>query len=254
MNYWQKKYAFAEDEIIFGLIGEKLSHSFSKKFFTEKFRNLGLKNYRYELFEIPAPEDIAEVFALKNLRGLNVTIPYKEKIIPLLDSLDTKAEKIGAVNTIKINPNGFTTGFNTDYDGFLLTLEKFDVSKAKNAIIIGKGGAAKAVAIVLADKNIVFSHITREHLTGSEANKVFLSNLLAKTDIVINTTPLGMYPNSNACPDLPYNVLNENHIVIDLVYNPEETLFLQKSNVRQKINGLPMLYAQAEKAWEIYGK
>lgn len=237
---------------IFGLIGAKLSHSFSKQYFTEKFQKLGLQNYRYELFELTRIEDVKELLKSENLRGLNVTIPYKTQIIPFLTRLDAKAHKIGAVNTVKITQEGETVGYNTDYDGFQHTLERFQLSLRTKALIIGKGGAAKAVSAVFEYKGIEHKFLTRQDLQSE--NQEILVEEVSNAQVIVNATPLGMYPDIASFPALPYERIMRKHVVIDLVYNPENTLFLQKSDTPYKVNGLPMLYAQAEKAWEIFGE
>lgn len=243
-----------KDDAIFGLIGKSLKHSFSQTYFTKKFADLGLGNHVYKLFELAQINDISNIFQLKNLKGLNVTIPYKVEILPFLDEIDEKAREIGAVNTIKIFPDGRKKGYNTDYYGFEATLNKFNFLKIKNALIIGNGGAAKAVASVLKDKAINFVFAERELLNGTLENNLTLESIIETSDLIINTTPLGMYPQIQTFPNLPYYRINEKKCVIDLVYNPEKTAFLEKCQTPHQINGSLMLYAQAEKAWEIWKK
>ncbi len=254
MNFWQKKYNFAPNEIIFGLIGEKLKHSFSKDYFSRKFVELGLKNHRYELFEIQRVDDVFEIFQIPNLVGLNVTIPYKEKIIPLLNDLEDNAKKIGAVNCLQIRRDNSVKAYNTDFYGFSETLKNFNIPEYSHALILGKGGAAKAVAAVLEAKNISFDLISRELLSGGSKNYAVLAEKIALAKLIINATPLGMFPDIDTVPDLPYNFLSEKHILIDLVYNPEKSLFLTKAKSIQFANGLQMLHAQAEKSWEIWNE
>jgi shikimate dehydrogenase len=252
MNFWQKKYDFSPQEIIFGLIGEKLKHSFSKDYFSRKFAELGLRNYRYELFEISNIDEVVEIFQISNLAGLNVTIPYKEKIIPHLSDFDENAKKIGAVNCLQIRKDKTIKAYNTDYYGFEKTLSNFTLPEHSHALILGKGGAAKAVAAVLETRQISYDMISREILSGGRENYAFLADKIAFSQLIINATPLGMYPNIHTIPDLPYEALTEKHILIDLVYNPEISLFLTQSKSKHYANGLQMLHAQAEKSWEIW--
>ena len=244
-------------EYLYGLIGYPLSHSFSKRYFAQKFEKEGITNAFYELFPL---EQIGELDTLlanyPNLRGLNVTIPYKEQVLPFLDEMDESAAAIGAVNAIKI-ANGKRIGYNTDAYGFEITLRQallqhpFQVAEA---LVLGTGGAAKAVIFVLRKLNIGYKTVSRAagkaDLTYEALNPAIMkSNLL-----VINTTPLGMHPGIETFPNIPYHCLCNEHLLYDLVYNPEKTLFLQKGEARQAqmINGLPMLYAQAARAWAIW--
>lgn len=235
---------------IYGLIGGKLSHSFSKKYFSEKFQKLRLKS-EYRLFELSNILEFEKLKKNPSLKGLNVTIPYKELIIPFLDEIDETANRIGAVNTIKIQ-NGFAKGFNTDYHGFKYSLENSIPSTNMKALVLGSGGASKAVQKVLDDMKIEYFVVSREKekLTYSNLNKKIISN----HKLIINTTPLGMYPNVGSYPDIPYDFLCEEHFCMDLVYNPEETIFMRKgAHKGAKVkNGLEMLYQQAEKSWEIW--
>lgn len=244
----------------FGLIGYPLSHSFSKKYFTNKFEKEGITDAEYELFPIETIEDLPKLIADNpELVGLNVTIPYKELILPFLDSLDPKAEAIGAVNTIKIE-NGRLIGYNTDYHGFKDSLVKFIGSKKlpSKALMLGTGGASKAVHMALEDLGVTCQFVSRkpnkEHLSYEDLSSFpdhFNTSLL-----IINTTPLGTSPNEDALPDLPYDQLSQNHFLYDLVYNPMKTAFMQKG-IDAKCwvkNGLEMLHGQAEAAWEIWNK
>jgi shikimate dehydrogenase len=239
---------------LFGLIGYPLTHSFSKKYFTEKFEREGIHNCRYELFELNDIQNFPSI--IKNnadLKGLNVTIPHKETVIPFLDELDEPVIKIKAVNVIKVM-NGKLKGFNSDYHGFRQSLEKFlGVNKNVSALVLGTGGAAKAVKAALEDLNIVFKTVSRNRSNADFAYED-LHNEINNYHLVINTTPLGMYPNIDACPDIPYEKLTTDHFLFDLIYNPEKTLFMMKGEemgARTK-NGLEMLILQAEKAWEIW--
>jgi len=256
---------------MFGLIGFRLSHSFSKKYFTEKFQKLNLSvndGYVYELFELDKIEDFKNLIQ-KNptLRGLNVTIPYKKTIIPFLDKLDPIAKKIGAVNTIKIEKDGTKIGYNTDYSGFKSSLEIFLNLKSNSffkekALILGTGGAAQAVKVALEDLKINFDFASS---SISESQNYPTHKIIPYTEVdisayklIINTTPLGMYPNINDFPPLSsqnYDKINKHYFLYDLVYNPEETVFLKKGKERgaKIINGLEMLYGQAEAAADIWG-
>jgi len=241
---------------VFGLIGYPLTHSFSKGYFTEKFKRENIQGKIYELFEL---KDIAEFPALiaaqPSLKGLNVTIPYKEAVIKYLDDLDTPAKKIGAVNVIKIN-SGKLVGYNSDYHGFKASLEKFIPAnyKGMQALVLGSGGAAKAVKAALEDMQIPYKIVVRKEEKDTIHYKDVDASLINSYHLIINTTPLGMYPKTDMSPAIPYEALTANHFLFDLVYNPEETLFLKKGKemgARTK-NGLEMLHLQAEKAWQIW--
>jgi len=232
---------------VFGLIGYPLGHSFSKKYFAEKFIRENIEHSEYNLFEIKDISEIKNVFQTKGLRGLNVTIPYKEKIIPWLDKLELKAEEINAVNVVKITPDGTKIGFNADYYGFKTSLK---------ALVLGTGGASKAVKKVLKDLDIPFLSVSRSKDKGNLTYESLHndSSLVQTFKLIINTTPLGMSPKLDACPDIPYDFLGSNNYLYDLVYNPSETLFMKKGikmNVHVK-NGYEMLELQAEKSWEIW--
>lgn len=242
---------------LFGLIGYPLSHSFSKKYFGEKFADLGIADAFYELFPIASIEALPKLIAVHpNLVGLNVTIPYKEQVIPYLDGLDHAAAKIGAVNTIKIE-DGHLTGYNTDVYGFGYALEKvMDVQDLplKKALILGTGGAAKAVDYQLKQMGISPTFVSRKALNDGYTYSDLSGEILADHLLIVNTTPLGMSPKIEACPDIPYECLSDQHLLYDLVYNPAETLFMKKGMAQgaKVINGLEMLVQQAEKAWEIW--
>lgn len=241
----------------FGLVGKNISYSFSKAHFTKKFEDLNLPDYTYENLDF---QDISELSNFiknnPNLKGLNVTIPYKETIIPFLDTLSKKASEIRAVNTIRFTKNGKLKGYNTDYYGFQKALKPLLYSHHKKALILGTGGASKAVAYALKQLGIKFNYVSRT----STGNSIDYSHIDAETfeeyQIIINCTPLGTYPNTNVCPEIPFHYFTSKHIAFDLIYNPTETLFLQKAKEQGAIvkNGLEMLVFQAEKAWEIWNK
>lgn len=242
----------------FGLIGFPLSHSFSEKYFTHKFEKENILNAVYRAHPLASIDEFpALIKANPELVGLNVTIPYKEQIIPFLDSLDHTAEKIGAVNTIKIN-KGKLIGYNTDYFGFKGSLIKFIGPNAmpEKALILGTGGASKAVKFVLKDLNIDFQFVSRKTSKQAISYEEINQEIIRSSNLIINCTPLGTYPKVNELPALPYAQLTTNHFLFDLVYNPLVTAFMQKG-IDAKCwvkNGLEMLHGQAEKAWEIWSQ
>ena len=241
----------------FGLIGYPLGHSFSEKYFNEKF-NKGRIDALYSLYpisEISLFEDLCR--NENNLYGLNVTIPYKEAVIPFLTDLSEEAERIGAVNVIKFNRSNkglILTGYNSDYVGFRDSLQPLLKKEVRKALILGTGGASKAVAFALDQLGIEYKFVSRHpsgnQLSYSELDKEIIEEYL----LIVNTTPLGMYPDSNASPDIPYHLLTPSHICYDLIYNPETTEFMRKSREMGATvkNGLEMLYLQAEEAWRIW--
>ncbi|WP_420384967.1 shikimate dehydrogenase family protein [Roseivirga sp.] len=242
----------------FGLIGYPLGHSFSKKYFTHKFEKEQITDCEYELYPLDSIDELPElVKSVKGLKGLNVTIPYKEQVLKFLDEVDPKAESIGAVNCIKIQGKKLI-GFNTDYIGFKESLIKFvgPNPMPDKALILGTGGASKAVKAALEDLSIEHQFISRNPAEG-QLNYEHLHSepsLFKTTRLIINTTPLGMAPATESLPDLPYHLLTEQHYLYDLVYNPLETAFMQKG-IDAKCwvkNGLEMLYGQAEAAWKIW--
>lgn len=238
----------------FGLIGKNIDYSFSRNYFNEKFKKEQL-TYSYVNFDI---EDIKEFPAIlkdnPQLQGLNVTIPYKESILTYLDELSKEAKSIGAVNTIKVLPDGKLIGHNTDYYGFQQSLKGLINSSHKAALILGTGGASKAIEYALNDWGIQTKFVSRNAdkttLCYADLNK----EILNKHSIIVNTTPLGTYPNIDSFPPIPYSYLTANHLLYDLTYNPSQTVFMQKGleNNAQIVNGYDMLIAQAEKAWEIW--
>lgn len=246
---------------LFGLIGFPLTHSFSKKYFTEKFDKLGIsKEYNYELFEIEHATEFPKLFASNpNLQGINITIPHKQSVFQYLDSLDISAEKVGAVNVVKKTADNKLIGYNSDYYGFQRSLseflgEGFDIKNLK-ALILGYGGAAKAVVAALEDLQIKVQKVSR---TSSEIAIDYdeSRNFIESHKLIINCSPLGTYPKTDQCPAIDYSQLTENHFLFDLVYNPAETLFLKngKAQGAQIKNGYDMLVYQAEKSWEIWQK
>lgn len=244
-------------ERLFGLIGYPLSHSFSKRYFTEKFEREGIAGCRYELFPLEYIEDLPKLLKRQTtLCGLNVTIPYKQAVLPYLQELEAGAEAIGAVNTIRI-ANGKLTGYNTDAYGFIESLQRFLQESDKQppgALVLGTGGAAKAVVWALQQLGIPHLSVSRRVEPGCILYENIDKERLTTYPLLINTTPLGMSPYTGACPPLPYDLLDRQNLLYDLVYNPEQTLFLQKGKQAgcHTTNGLEMLYLQAEKAWSVW--
>lgn len=239
---------------LFGLIGRKLGHSFSKNYFENKFLKEGLQTHRYELFELENIDQIQSIFDKHDLKGLNVTIPYKESVLPFLDDLDESAQKVGAVNVIKRDGQQFI-GYNSDYYGFKTSLRDWLPTDVQQALVLGTGGAAKAVVAALEDLQINSTLVSRSPAQGAISyEKLHSGDLLGNTPLIINTTPLGMSPNLDSLPDLPYEQFRPTHFAYDLVYNPEETAFLKqaKAHGARTKNGLEMLHLQAEKSWEIW--
>jgi shikimate dehydrogenase len=241
----------------FGLLGRNINYSFSKGYFTEKFENKNFEGCTYENFDIPEITSFPEI--IKNnpdLKGLNVTIPYKEVVIPYLDKLSKKAALIGAVNTIKITKKGKLKGYNTDYYGFKKSLKPLLKKHHKKALILGTGGASKGVAYALGELDILYTFVSRE----AKSNAISYDQINAATfdnyQIIINSTPIGTSPNIEAFPLIPYEFFTKKHIAFDLIYNPAETQFLKKAAAQgaQIKNGLDMLIFQAEKAWEVWNK
>lgn len=241
----------------FGLIGSTVSHSFSKSYFDEKFFREGLRDYHYDLYPLQTVEELKKLLNENpELCGLNVTVPYKEKVMKFLSDIDNDAKKIGAVNVIKIQ-NGKLVGYNTDSDAFYETLEKWfpKIENAK-ALVLGSGGSSKAVRQALRKLSIPFQIVSREKTSGDLTYEELEQNgsLLTVTPLIINTTPLGMSPDANAFPPINFELINSTHYVYDLIYNPARTVFLQKAEMRGANikNGLEMLHIQAEKAWAIW--
>jgi shikimate dehydrogenase len=257
----------------FGLIGYPLGHSFSKKYFSEKFKAEAIAGATYELFPIEEIEQLSDLLAAHpNLQGLNVTIPYKKAVINYLDELDETALTIGAVNCIAIHPDGYLKGYNTDATGFEQSLRNTGDGKwataQTTAVVLGDGGAANAVVYVLkklgmapvvvsrkGEKSVFFNS---HHVISWDELPEYLGKLTsvppAYPVLIVNTTPVGMAPDVESCPQLPFDTLGPEHLVFDLIYNPEETLLLQQAR-RQRcstLNGLEMLHLQAEAAWKIW--
>lgn len=240
----------------FGLVGKTLGHSFSKQYFEEKFRKEGLE-HSFENFELPVIEEIQRVFSIPDLKGFSVTIPYKEQIIPFLDALSEEAQAIGAVNCVRLDENGRKTGYNTDAFGFHQMIKPFLTNEHERAIILGTGGASKAVAYVLKHIGLDVLWISRNPKNGKEFSyEAMNEHMLRACKVVVNCTPVGTFPNVDESVPFPFEFLTVSHLCIDLIYNPEETTFLRESRLRgaTTLNGFSMLKEQANKAWEIWNR
>lgn len=243
-----------------GLIGYPLTHSFSKKYFTEKFAREGIENWQYELYPLAQINDFEHLLRggkneVKNLVGINVTIPYKEAVLPYLQELDAEAAEIGAVNCIKIDSEGHLKGYNTDVYGFERSLrELLGEAKPKRGLVLGTGGAAKGVFFVLKKLGIEPLYVSRNILNNGITYQDLTEEMMQTSQLIVNTTPLGMSPNVETVAAIPFNGVNSQHYLYDLVYNPTETLFLRLGKARGATvkNGMDMLYLQAEKGWEIW--
>ena len=237
----------------FGLIGFPLTHSFSARYFSDKFSREGIADCVYENYPIESIEELPSLIKQENLSGINVTIPYKESVIEYLDEIDSAAEAIGAVNCIKIS-DGKLTGYNTDVYGFRESLKKFIGDAKPKALILGTGGSSKAVAFALGQMNIPYQFVSRRKKAEWFTYNELTADIIPEHQLIINTTPIGMFPKSEAKPELPNEHLTADHYLFDLIYNPEETQFLSQGKLHgsHTKNGLEMLYIQAEKAWEIW--
>lgn len=240
----------------FGLIGKNISYSFSKKYFTNKFEQLKLSNLKYYNFDIPEIEEFPFILYQKKdeFRGLNVTIPYKEAVVKYLDDLKGAAKEIGAVNTIKVTDDNLLIGFNTDVYGFEESLKPLLKSHHKKALILGTGGASKAVAWVFKNLNIEYKYVSRKVQENAFLYSVLNETILTDYNLIVNCSPVGTYPSISNSPNIPYKFIGENHLLYDLIYNPNETQFLSEGKKRGATikNGLEMLELQAEKSWEIW--
>lgn len=239
-----------------GLLGKNISYSFSRSYFKKKFDEENIKNITYGNFDIDSIDLFPSIIKnTKNLKGLNVTIPYKQDVIPFLDKVKKTAREIGAVNTIKITKRGKLVGYNTDYYGFSKSLAPLLKQHHISALILGTGGASKAVAYSLKQFDISFHYVSRKKSDGvSYTYDTLTDNIVKQHKIIINCTPLGTFPNIDDCPSIPYSGITNHHILFDLIYNPEETKFLKlgKQNGAVTTNGLNMLKLQAEKSWSIW--
>ena len=241
----------------FGLIGYPLKHSFSKSYFEKKFSNLNINDASYENFELNNIKDLNLIITNNsNISGLNVTIPFKERVISYLDEIDEEAKKIGSVNVIKFHNNKLS-GFNTDYLGFKKSLLDWIPKINFSALVLGSGGSSNAICYTLKQLKIPYKIVSR--FSGESRisyDELLKSDDLINNNLIINTTPLGMYPNIDTIPNLNFDQINSNHYVFDLVYNPEKTklLSISESKGAKVKNGFEMLVNQAELSWDIWNK
>jgi len=240
----------------FGLIGKNISYSFSRKYFKEKFQKLGLNNCKYDNYDIPEIEEFPFVIYHQEdeFQGFSVTIPYKQSIIKYLDEVEGDAKEIGAVNTIKVTSDNKLIGYNTDVYGFQKSIEPLLKKHHNKALILGTGGASKAVAYALEKLNIKYEFVSRNISDSSLLYSILNKEIIEKHTVIINCTPLGTHPNIENSPNIPYEFLTGKHLLFDLIYNPEKTKFLHEGEKRGTAikNGLEMLEMQAEKSWEIW--
>lgn len=241
----------------YGLIGYPLGHSFSKSYFNEKFENEGI-NAEYINFEIPTLDSLPEILASNpELKGLNVTIPYKEKVISYLDSISPEARAIGAVNVIRVDHKGNDTylkGFNSDVIGFTKSIEPLLERFHKKALILGTGGASKAINFGLKSLGLETVFVSRFERPGTIQYSQITPDIIQEYNVIVNCTPCGMYPHIDECPQLPYEAMTSKNILYDLLYNPDETLFMKKGSQHGATvkNGLEMLLLQAFASWEFW--
>ena len=238
----------------YGLIGRNISYSFSRSYFNAKFKTLGLDHCSYENFDLESIDEFPDVLSKKpDLKGLNVTIPYKESVIPYLDELEPRAVEIGAVNTIAFTSKGLV-GHNTDAFGFRQALISLLRKTDRHALILGTGGASKAVAYVLNELGINFRFVSRQPVESQFHYSDLTREIIETYTLIVNCTPLGTYPDIEQKPPIPYDFVGQEHFLFDLIYNPAKSAFLKsgESKGARILNGLSMLEFQAEKAWEIW--
>ncbi|MEM7085452.1 MAG: shikimate dehydrogenase [Bacteroidota bacterium] len=238
----------------YGLIGKNIGYSFSMAFFSTKFEQEKRKD-TYHNFDIENVNELTRILeSQKEIRGLNVTIPYKEDVIPMLDRLDKEAKKIGAVNTIKILKDGRLAGYNTDHYGFAQALSGFLPLTEKTALILGSGGSSKAIRYVLEAMNFEYKIVSRTPCDNGLTYKDLTQEIIERHCLIVNCTPVGTFPNVQDCPDIPYQYITRKHMLFDLIYNPRETEFLKRGFAKgaKVSNGLKMLEYQAKKAWSIW--
>lgn len=239
---------------LYGLIGKPLKHSFSKAYFTQKFEAENIEDCLYQNFELAGINDLSFLLSSQpNLRGLNVTIPYKKEVLPFLHYQNEVVQAMQACNCIKIE-DGKLYGFNTDVFGFQKSLQTFLKPHHRQALVLGTGGSSNAVQYALGQLGIPFQLVSRNKENNTIVYSEVGAAVIEQHQIIINTTPLGMFPNMDAAPDLPYQYITQNHLLFDLIYNPEQTLFLQKGAERgaTTANGHQMLLLQAEESWRIW--
>ena len=240
----------------FGLLGKDISYSFSRQYFTEKFQKLGLDTLKYLNFDIPEIEEFPFIYYHREeeFGGINVTIPYKEEVMRYLDEIEDDAKEIGAVNTIKFTDDHKLIGYNTDVYGFQNSIQPLLKKHHTKALILGTGGASKAIAFGLKKLGIEYKFVSRRLMDNGFLYSVLNEQIIEEYTVIINCTPIGTHPNINEEPNIPYQYISEKHLLFDLIYNPAETKFLKQGRVKGAIvkNGLEMLELQAEKSWEIW--
>ena len=238
----------------FGLIGKNIDYSFSRSYFAEKFKTENLLNHKYENYDLQNIEDVKIVLANGEINGLNVTIPYKEEIIPFLDRLSKEAQSIGAVNTIVFHRDGTTEGHNTDIIGFENALLNQWNQNCDKALILGSGGASKGVEYVLRKNGINTQIVSRKGTGDSIQYEQLTSDIIQSHHLIVNCTPLGTFPDIEDCPPIDYKAIGKKHFLFDLIYNPEETTFMKKGEKlgAKASNGFHMLVGQAEAAWKLW--
>lgn len=237
----------------YGIIGYPLGHSFSRAFFSEKFQREHI-DAQYVNFEIPTADMLPGIIQDNpDLRGLNVTLPHKEAVIPMLDELSDEAKEIGAVNVIRVR-NGKLKGFNSDIIGFMDSIRPLLKPWHTHALILGTGGASRAIRVGLERLGLEWTYVSRTPVPGRLVYSELTADLMARYQVIVNCSPVGMFPKIDACPDIPYQFVTEKHLLYDLVYNPEETLFLKRGESQGAIvkNGLEMLHLQALASWKFW--
>ena len=239
----------------YGIIGFPLGHSFSRAFFTEKFQKEHI-DAEYVNFEIPSAHLLPEIIRSNpHLRGLNVTLPYKEAVIPMLDSMSDEAREIGAVNVIQVR-EGRLKGFNSDIIGFMGSLRPLLKPWHQHALVLGTGGASCAIRVGLERLGLDWTYVSRTAAEGRLTYSALTPEVMEHYQVIVNCSPVGMFPKVDACPDIPYHLLSSRHLLYDLVYNPEETLFLKRGAQQGATikNGLEMLHLQALASWEFWNE
>ena len=238
---------------IYGLLGRDIGYSFSRNFFSEFFKKENL-HCVYQNFDLTTINELKPILQNSDIKGMNVTIPYKEDIISFLDTLDPIAKEIGAVNVVKFEKNGKITGYNSDYYGFTESLKPLLNNQVKKALILGTGGASKAIAYALGKLHITYTFVSRNPGLKEFSYQDLNQDIITDHKLIINCTPLGTHPDIKNHPDIPYQYLDKNHVLYDLIYNPEETTFMKRGKEKGATtsNGSKMLVLQAEKSWEIW--
>ena len=240
----------------FGLLGKNISYSFSRKYFSEKFQKLGLNDFKYSNLDIPEIEEFPFLLYHREdeYQGINVTIPYKESVMRYLHEIDEDALKIGAVNTIKVTNDNKLYGYNTDFYGFQKSIEPFIQKHHKKALILGTGGASKAIAYALQKMDISYKFVSRSAAEDKFLYSMLNQQVMEEYTVIINCTPIGTFPDVDEAPKIPFEFITEKHLLFDLIYNPEQSKFLREGLKRGAAikNGFEMLELQAEKSWEIW--